>query len=92
MSKKHELLNIPICIGAIYPNGMSRYRVESRDDDCLRPSLHLRRLTDGWEIDVVGAALYLTDRGVELKWDYSKNGRFVTMDDAAEKAATQEGV
>lgn len=30
MSKKHELLNIPICIGAIYPNGMSRYRVESR--------------------------------------------------------------
>ena len=51
MSKKHELLNIPVCIGATYPNGMSLYRVESRDDDCLRPSLHLRRLTDGWEID-----------------------------------------
>lgn len=47
MSKKHELLNIPICIGAIYPNGMSLYRVEGREDDCLRPSLHLRRLKDG---------------------------------------------
>ena len=82
MSKKYELLNMPICVGVTYPNGMSLYRVESRDDDCLRPSLHLRRLKDGWEIDVVGAALYLTDRGVELTWDYSKNGRFVPMDDA----------
>lgn len=82
MSKKYELLNMPIYVGETYQNGMSLYRVESRDDDCLRPSLHLRRPKDDWEIDVVGAALYLTDRGVELKWDYSKNGRFVTMDDA----------
>ena len=73
---------MPVYVGETYRNGMSLYRVESRDDDCLRPSLHLRRLTDGWEIDVVGAALYLTDRGVQLLWDSSQNGHFVTMDDA----------
>ena len=43
-------------------------------------SVHLRRIKDGWELDAVGAALYLTDRGVELLWDYSKNGRFTPMD------------
>ena len=71
MSKKYELLNMPIYVGETYQNGMSLYRVEGREEDCLRPSLHLRRLKDGWEIDVVGAALYLTDRGVELKWEGS---------------------
>ena len=75
--KKYELLPVPIHVGEVHRNGMSLYRVESRDDDCLRPTVHLRRLKDGWELDAHGAALYRTDRGVELLWDYSKNGHFV---------------
>lgn len=80
MSKKYQLLNQPILAGGIYKNGMSLYRVESFNDDCLHTSVHLRRIKDGWELDAVGAALYLTDRGIELLWDYSKNGRFTPMD------------
>lgn len=72
MSKKYQLLNQPILAGGIYKNGMSLYRVESFNDDCLHTSVHLRRIKDGWELDAVGAALYLTDRGIELLWDYSK--------------------
>lgn len=80
MRRTFELLPMPILLGEIYANGQSLYRVESRDDDCLRPRLHLRRLKDGWEIDVVGAAMYLVNgQHVELHWDYSKNGHFVPM-------------
>lgn len=80
MSKKYQLLNQPIHVGGIYKNGMSLYRVESFNDDFLHTSVHLHRIKDGWELDAVGAALYLTDRGIELLWDYSKNGHFVPME------------
>ena len=58
MSKKYQLLNQPILAGGIYKNGMSLYRVESFNDDCLHTSVHLRRVKDGWELDAVGAALW----------------------------------
>ena len=79
---KKQLIYQPLHVGEVYVNGSSLYRVESIDDECLRPSAHLRRLKDGWEIDVRGAALYRTDRGIELMWDWSKNGRFVPERDA----------
>ena len=81
--KKYELLGMPIHVGDVYKNSGSLYRVESFDDDCARPSVHLRRIKDGWELDARGAALYLTDRGVELLWDYSMHGHFAPMEGTA---------
>lgn len=78
--KKYELLGQPIHVGEIYSNNGSLYRVESYDDDCVRTSVHLRRIKDGWEVDARGAALYLTDRGVELLWAYSLHGHFGSME------------
>lgn len=78
--KKYELLGLPIHVGEVYNNNGNLYRVESFDDDCVRPSIHLHRIKDGWELDVRGAALYLTDRGVELLWAYSNNGHFAEME------------
>ena len=80
MSKKFELLNQPIHVGEIYRNGKDLYRVEGYNEDCLHGSMHLQRMRDGWELDAEGAALYLTNRGVELLWEVSKNGYYRTME------------
>jgi hypothetical protein len=78
---KQQLLSQTLHIGEVYSNHGALYRVESFDDDVVRGSVHLRRIKDGWELDARGAALYLTERGVELQWDYSLNGQFTTAED-----------
>lgn len=77
--KKYELLGLPIHVGEVYNNGGSLYLVMSWDDDCITPTVHLRRITDGWELDARCPALYLTDRGMELIWAWSAHGHFVPM-------------
>ena len=77
---KKKLLYQPLRVGEIYANGDRLYRVDSIGGECLRPTVHLRRMRDGWELDAVGAALYSTERGVQLLWDWSKNGHFGTME------------
>ncbi|VYU48305.1 Uncharacterised protein [uncultured Clostridium sp.] len=79
---ENQLIYQPIHVGEVYANKNLLYRVESIDGECLRPSAHLRRLADGWEVDVTGAALYRTDRGIELLWQSWKNGHFVPERDA----------
>ena len=79
---ENQLIYQPIHVGEGYANKNRLYRVESIDGECLRPSAHLRRLADGWEVDVTGAALYRTDLGIELLWSYGKNGHFVPERDA----------
>lgn len=73
---KKELLAQPLGLGEVYASGNRLYLILSIDDDCLMPSVRLRRLKDGYEFDAAGAALYRTERGTELLWDTSKNGCF----------------
>ena len=76
MTQEIRRLNEPLHVGGVYVQHGTKYLLTEHIDGYLYPSVHLRRLKDGWEIDAVGAALYDTPRGVEIQWDYSKNGHF----------------
>ena len=78
---KFTRLDVGLRIGGVYTNRWgdgqsSDYVVTDIEDDQLLPSIHLRRLSDGWEMDVVGTGLYQTPQGVSLQWAYSKHGYF----------------
>lgn len=78
-------LDQPLQIGGVYTQhwnngqGSSNYLVTDIEDDQLIPFTHLRRLSDGWEMDVCGAGLYQTPHGVSLMWDYSTHGHWVPV-------------
>lgn len=87
---KYTRLDAPLRIGGVYANRWgdgqsSSYVVTDIESDQILPMVHLRRLSDGWEMDVFGAGLYQTPRGISLQWDYSKHGHFVP-DKCAEEA------
>ena len=78
---KYTRLDVGLRIGGVYTNRWgdgqsSDYVVTDIEDDQLLPSIHLRRLSDGWEMDVFGAGLYQTPQGISLQWDYSTHGHF----------------
>lgn len=78
----YRRLDQPLQIGGVYTQywnngkGCSNYLVTDIVDDQLHPYHHLRRLSDGWEIDAFGAGLYLTPQGVSILWDYSIHGNW----------------
>lgn len=79
---KYTRLDEPLRIGGVYvqrwgDGQSSNYLVTDMEDDLILPAVHLRRLSDGWEMDVFGAGLYMTPQGVSLQWDYSRHGHFV---------------
>lgn len=79
---KYTRLDVPLRIGGVYmqrwgDGQSSNYLVTDMEDDQILPAVHLRRLSDGWEMDVFGAGLYMTPQGVSLQWDCSKHGHFV---------------
>lgn len=73
MSKKYVKLNQPVSLGCCYRNGMSWYKVLEQHSN---GNMVLCRPTDGWTLVAHGAALWETDSGMQLLWDWSTHGRF----------------
>lgn len=78
---KYRKLDQPLRIGGVYAQKwgdgqVSNYVVTDIEDDQILPFVHLRRLSDGWEMDVIGAGLYMTPHGISLQWEYEKNGHW----------------
>ncbi len=71
---KYIKTTIPIYVGHIYTQGISIYRVLQYDP--VSGHAELCRPTDGWTLLARHAALYDTDAGLQLMWDWSTCGRF----------------